>query len=86
MWQAKILKKSIKEGRFYVTIEYSNGQDKFQENYSTDQAQGVDWITNTVNQRIQKLTGVYSLHESIVVGPIEITPVEADPIEEEIIP
>lgn len=73
-WTAKITDKSLSEGRLTVTVELSDGVNKYGERFVVSNAQGPAWLKNAINEKIRILDQLSDYEQSLELGDIDLTP------------
>lgn len=72
MYTASIVDRAIVQGVLRVKVQYTNGEDSFNDTIETSQMQDKDWAQKQIAQRLKHLNALPDLHDSIEIGT-EIT-------------
>lgn len=85
MWSPKVISVQKGAGRITVRVEYSDGTEKFEEEYSSTSRVSVEWLKSQVRARVQALTDSYAFAETLSIGqsvditePTPYIPTQAD--------
>lgn len=68
MYSASIVDRAIVQGVLRVKVQYTNGEDTFNDTIETSQTQDKDWAQRQIAQRLKHLNTLPDLHDSIELG------------------
>ncbi len=75
MWTATILNKAKKDGRISIFVEFSDGTEKFMEEFTANTSVDMTWLKNVVRNRLDTLMALYTFADSLVNSSVvDVTP------------
>ena len=77
MWTAKIEQKDFSNGQFRVFVSYTDGTNKFEENYSLSTQEN---LHKTVRSRLQQLESVAVFASTVPIGVFNPSAEEVKPL------
>lgn len=75
-YTASITNKEFTNGRLKVTIQYTNGEQTFNDTMECRSPQDGDWLKKEVSRRCKELNGLEIFEKTIELGDVSTTNVE----------